>query len=146
MNKKWDILIFLTFLLACFSLISIIFIMISILFFREQIFIYRDTFSRIEIAILLGLLLIFLFHIFSLILLHTEIRESNSTVFRKWTLFLFGIFSLFLFIGEKVMVDEIAHEYVAGWPVIGEWMILYILFIIQLIYNSIILFRLKPID
>ena len=124
-------------------MISMIFIMLLIPLFREQIFIYRDTFSRIEIAILLGLLLIFLFHIFSLILVYTSILELNSSDFGKWTLLTFGIFSLLLFFAEKVMIDEIAHEYVAGWPVIGEWIILYLFFFIQLIYHQLTFFRLK---
>ena len=143
MNKKRKILFQSTFILNKFSMISMIFIMLLIPLFRKQVFIDRETFSGIEISILFGLLIIALFHIFSLILLYTEIRESNSTVFRKWTLFLFGIFSLFLFIGEKVMVDEIAHEYVAGWPVIGEWIILYLFFSIQLIYHLLVFFQLK---
>jgi len=61
----------------------------------------------------------------------------------KWLLFVFGSFSLFLFIGEKVMLDEISHEYFADWSITGEWVIFYIFIVIQLIYNLIILFRLR---
>jgi hypothetical protein len=54
-----------------------------------------------------------------------------------------GMICLFLFFAEKVMIDEIAHEYFTEWPVLGEWMILYLLFTIQLIYHLLIFFRLK---
>jgi len=117
--------------------------MLSIPLQKEQIFIHRDTFSNIEIAILFGFIFIFIFHIFSLTWIFSKTRKLKSFNVYKWLLFVFGIFSLFLFLGEKVMLDEIAHEYLSDWSIAGEWVILYILFVIQLIYNLIILFRLR---
>jgi len=117
--------------------------MLSIPLQKEQIFIYRDTFSNTEIAILFGFLFIFLFHIFSLVWIFSKTRKLKSFNVGKWLLFVFGSFSLFLFLGEKVMLDEIGHEYFSDWSITGEWVILYILFVIQLIYNLIILFRLR---
>jgi len=143
MNKKRKIFFQSTFILNKFSMISMIFIMLLIPLFRKQLFIDREIFSSIEVIILFGISFIFLFLIFSLAFLYTEIRESNDSPFKAWMLFVFGIISLFLFFPEKVMIDEIAHEYVAGWPVIGEWSILYLFFSIQLIYHQLTFFRLK---
>ena len=143
MNKQPNIIFFFTFFCTILSLISLIFIMLSIPFQKEQIFIHRDTFSNIEIAILFGFLFIFLFHIFSLVWIFSETRKLKPFNVGKWLLFVFGSFSLFIFLGEKVMLDEIGHEYLSDWSITGEWVILYILFIIQLIYNSIILFWLR---
>jgi len=143
MNKQPNILFFLTFFCTILSLISLIFIILSIPLQKEQIFIHRDTFSNIEITILFGFLFIFLFHIFSLAWIFSKTRKLNPFNVGKWLLFIFGSFSLFLFLGEKVMLDEIGHEYLSDWSITGEWVILYILFVIQLIYNLIILFRLR---
>lgn len=143
MNKQPNILFFLTFFCTILSLVSLIFIMLSIPLQKEQIFIHQDTFSNIEIAILFGFLLVFLFHIFSLVWIFSETRKLKPFNIGKWLLFVFGSFSLFLFLGEKVMLDEIGHEYLSDWSITGEWVILYILFIIQLVYNLIILFRLR---
>ena len=143
MNKKRKILFQSTFILNKFSMISMIFIMLLIPLFRKQVFIDRETFSSIEVIVLFGISFIFLFLIFSLAFLYTEIRESNDSPFKAWMLFVFGIISLFLFFTEKVIIDEIAHEYVAGRPVIGEWIILYLFFSIQLIYHQLTFFRLK---
>lgn len=57
-----------------------------------------------------------------------------------------GAFCVILFIGEKVMIDEIGREYRLGWESLGEWMILYGFLTIQLIYILIILLQLlrKP--
>ena len=144
MNKKRIFLFSSTCLLNKFSMVSMIFIMVFIPLFRQQIFIDRENFSSIELMILLGLLSVFLFLIFSLAFLYLEIRESNGCQsFQSWKLFTLGTICLFLFIAEKVIVDEIAHEYIAGWPVLGEWMILYLIFTIHLIYHLLIFFHLK---
>jgi hypothetical protein len=39
------------------------------------------------------------------------------------------------------MVDEIGREYLLGWEVVGEWIILYVFLAIQLLYNIVILRR-----
>jgi hypothetical protein len=46
-----------------------------------------------------------------------------------------------LLVGEKAMVDEIGREYLLGWEVVGEWIILYVFLAIQLLYNIFILRR-----
>jgi len=48
-----------------------------------------------------------------------------------------------MLIGEKVMLDEIGREMRIGWETLGEWIILYILFLIQLIYSIIIIIKTK---
>ena len=50
---------------------------------------------------------------------------------------------MILLFGEKVMVDEIDREMLLGWESVGEWVILYILFFIQLFYSLLIIFKIK---
>jgi len=40
------------------------------------------------------------------------------------------------------MIDEIGREYLLGWEVLGEWIILYVFLTTQLIYNLVILLQL----
>ena len=42
-------------------------------------------------------------------------------------------------IHEKVMMDEIGREYLLGWEVLGEGIILNVFLTIQLLYNALIL-------
>ncbi|MFC1563543.1 hypothetical protein ACFL6G_01345 [candidate division KSB1 bacterium] len=43
------------------------------------------------------------------------------------------------------MLDEIGREYLLGWETAGEWIILYVFLIIQLIYNSMFLLKLPVV-
>jgi hypothetical protein len=54
-----------------------------------------------------------------------------------------GILCMAALIGEKVMVDEIGREMRMGWEVSGEWIILYTLLSLQLIYSLYIGYTVK---
>ena len=58
------------------------------------------------------------------------------------TLFL-GMLCLILLLGEKTMADEIAREYRLGWDTLGEWIILYIMLSLQLLYNIIFFIQIR---
>ena len=132
-----------TIVLAISSTAFLLFNMLSMLIFRQEIFIERDhILSAVEILILIGFGLIFLFNIVSCLWILLRIHSSEND-FRgdKITLAL-GIFCLILLFGEKVMIDEIGREYQLEWEVLGEWIILYIFLTIQLFYNIIIFLQL----
>ena len=61
-------------------------------------------------------------------------------------LFLLGLICCVLLLCEKAMVDEIARETALGWEVIGEWVILYIALVIQLVYIGLVLRAVKKTE
>jgi len=70
------------------------------------------------------------------------LRQSEKASIGQQATLVLGALCLFLLIGEKAMVDEIGREYLLGWEVLGEWIILYAFLTIQLIYNLVILMQL----
>jgi len=59
----------------------------------------------------------------------------------------FGLLCLLCFAAEKVLVDEIGREIALGWETTGEWIILYGLLAVQLVYHLIVwrFLRLGPV-
>ena len=53
----------------------------------------------------------------------------------------YGAFCVLTFMGQKVMAGEIGRELRLGWDPLGELTILTILFVIQLVYSFLILYR-----
>ena len=142
MNKHSDPLTKSTLVLAIVSTCFLVNNMVTILVYKEQIFFERELLSGMAIVILIGFGLVLLFDIVSALWVLSRIRRSEKVIlFDKATLIL-GATCLFLFIGEKVMIDEIGREYLLGWEVLGEWIILYIFLTTQLIYNIVILLQL----
>ena len=131
-----------TFVLAILAIGFLVFNMLGMVIFKQQVFFERGTLAGVEIVILIGFGLIFLFDISSLLWLLLSLRRSEkSSVGDKATLIL-GVLCLFLLIGEKTMIDEIGREYLLGWEVLGEWIILYTFLTAQLIYSLGILLQL----
>jgi hypothetical protein len=142
MAKESGLLTRLTAGLAVLSIAFLAFNMVGIPVYKEQVFIERGTLSGVEMVIGIGFGLVLLFDVASLLWVLLRLHQSeNGGVGDKATLIL-GALCLCLFVGEKAMVDEIGREYLLGWEVLGEWIILYILLTIQLVYNLIILVRL----
>ena len=91
---------------------------------------------------LVGFGLVVLFDIASFLWVLLRLRQSQKANIGDKAMLVLGVLCPFLFLGEKVMVDEIAREYRLGWEVLGEWIILYVLLTTQLIYNLVILLQL----
>ena len=132
--------------MAILNIIAIGFLlhnMVAIPILKEQIFLERATITiGGELFVLLGFMLIAAFNIISIYwVLYYSRRTQLSWRNRNFVLAL-GFICLFLFVGEKLIVDEIGREYVLGWEVMGEWIILYMFLVIQLIYALLILQRL----
>lgn len=88
--------------------------------------------GAIQVAILLGFLLILLFDLVSLLWLAWRARALEGKVALRW-IHLLGLVSLVGLMGAKVMVDEIARETPLG-RAGGEWGVLYALLMLQLSY------------
>ncbi len=128
-----------TFLLAILSTGFLMFNMVAMRVFAEEIFRQRYILSPAEVLIALGFCLIVAFNGFSFLWILLRNRESRDICLADMGMLFLGAFCFLLLIGAKVMVDEIAHEYRFGWEVVGEWVILYTLLTIQLIYNLLLL-------
>jgi hypothetical protein len=142
MEEHSRLLYSLTAVLAILSIGFLLFNMLGILIYKQQVFFERGTLSSVEIIMLIGFGLVLLFDIASLLWVLLRSRPSGSTSIGDKATWILGALSLFLLIGEKAMVDEIGREYLLGWEVLGEWIILYDFLTIQLIYNLVILMQL----
>lgn len=94
--------------------------------------------GAIQLAILLGFLLVLLFDLVSIGWLFRRSREGGGSGLDP--LHFFAAVALVSMMGAKVMVDEIARETPlngAG----GEWGMLYGLLIVQLAYIIVVMFR-----
>jgi hypothetical protein len=99
-----------------------------------EIFVLQDSISSVEWLIILGLGLELVYVLVSLV---HRLRRTDRGEFGllNAALLVLGVVCLFGFVGEKVMLDEIARESGLGWGTTGEWIALYAGFTLQLIYN-----------
>jgi uncharacterized membrane protein YfcA len=100
-------------------------------------------------AIIIGFVLVLIFNIVSLLWVSLRIRKPQAIRKRDGWVLALGALCLILLLAEKVMADEIGREYLQGWEVVGEWIILYVFLAIQLLYNFVILrrvYRANPVQ
>jgi hypothetical protein len=143
MEKHRELLYNVTAVLAILSTGFLVFNMLGIQIYRQQVFFERGTLSSVEMVMLIGFGLVLLFDIASLLWVLLRLRPSGSGSIGDKATWVLGALSLFLLVGEKAMVNEIGREYLLGWEVLGEWIILYAFLTIQLIYNLVILMQLS---
>ena len=119
--------------------------MVTLPICKEQVFLDQNTISSGgETLILIGFALVPIFNIVSLAWVATEALRFRGFRVTDPGIIALGIACLILLMGEKVMADEIGREYALGWEVVGEWIILYVCFTVQLLYNLMIFRRLHP--
>jgi len=141
--KKHNILLYnSTFVLAILSTGFLVYNMLAMLIYKEQIFFEREILSSVEIVILIGFGLILLFDIVSFLWVLLRLLQSEKVITGDKATLVLGALCLFLLIGEKTMIDEIGSEYLLGWEVLGEWIILYVFLMIQFVYILVILLQL----
>ena len=130
--------------LDAFATAFLVFILVGMWVFRDHLFTIGNPLAMLDLVILLGSIFILLFNIVSLFWFGREHFKSGKS--RASNLFLFGIGVLctVMMMAEKVMADEIAHETVSGWKIQGEYLMLYGMLLIQLVYNLLIGMRLLP--
>ena len=116
--------------------------MVGIIVLRQAVFFDHTIDLVAEFAILIGFLVVFLFDLWCLFWIWYRIGRAGGPSGLEQGLAGLGILCLVLFIGEKVMIDEIAREYRLGWEVLGEWLGLYVMLTIQLCFNVLVVFHL----
>ena len=131
------------FSLAILSVAFMLFNLVVIPLHKEQIFYERESLTVVEIFILIGFIIIIFSNILSLYWLTIQIKRTGKFATGNILVLFLGIFCLIMLLGDKVMLDEIGREMRIGWETLGEWIILYILFLIQLSYSIVILFKIK---
>ena len=140
MNNSDRQLAHFTFTLGWLSIFMLIFIMTAMPIYKGQVFLDRGSITiGAELIILIGFIILAMFMLVSIIWLIARIRHPPGNNKLYITTLLLGGICLILFVGEKVMVDEIGREYSLGWEVLGEWIILYLILMMQLFYNILIL-------
>jgi hypothetical protein len=117
--------------------------MAAIAVYRKQIFLERGTLSGVELVILAGFVLVLLFDIASFLWVFCRVcHPAQKAAAADKALLAFGALCIMLLCGEKTMVDEIGREYLLGWEMLGEWIILYVFLTTQLAYNLAVILRL----
>jgi hypothetical protein len=130
------------FALAILCTILLVYSMVAMPIYKQQVFLERGTISTgAEMVILIGFVLLLVFNVLSFLWTSSRIRKSEAVRRGDISVLTLGALCLILLAGEKVMADEIGREYLLGWEVTGEWIILYVFLTIQLLYNVIILRR-----
>ena len=142
MRKNKSALSLTTFIMAILSSSSLIFVIIAIHTYQTRLFLEKGRLSLAGVIAFVCFALVCLFLIVSFIWQIARIRRLNRTSLGKTALLIFGALCLFLFIGEKTMIDEIGREMSLGWETSGEIIILTIMLALQLAYTVMILYLL----
>lgn len=132
----------LTLTLGIASALGLLFILAVQPFHAEEIFVRRDTLTAVEWVMLVGFGLIVLFNVTSLAWLLGRSATGGDERTGDLLTALFGVVCVVLLAADKVMADEVAHEWglEAGRP--GEWFMLYTFLTVQLVYNVIVILKL----
>jgi hypothetical protein len=134
--------------LACDALCTgaLVYIMAALPVHKEQVFLDRGTITvGGELAILVAFVLVLMFNIVSILWASVRIRQARQSQKGDSGILALGVLCLILLVGDKALVDEISHEYSLGSEASGEWIVLYVCFAIQLLYNIIVMRKLHAV-
>lgn len=113
----------------------LLFILAGLWLYRERIFTIGSPLGVVELLMLVGFGSILLFNGMSIAWLWQFLHEKTAL------LMVLGMLCLVLMAAEKVMVDEVAHQTELAWSMQTEYLILYGMLIVQLVYNLLVLRR-----
>jgi len=120
----------------------LVFILIGIWVFRDRVFTIGNQLSLVELTMLIGMVSVLLFNIVSLFWLSRKRFKSTYSRATDSVLFGLGILCIVMMMAEKVMIDDIAHETAVAWSIQREYLMLYGMLFLQLIYNLLMGMRL----
>ncbi|MCK6563020.1 hypothetical protein L6R21_27830 [bacterium] len=117
----------------------VIYAMVAIILFREQVFLERGTISAGgEMSLLIAFSVMLLFDLVSVLWLWSRARVAQFANKGDLATLALGILSLMLLTVDKILVDEISHEYALGAEALGEGIVLYVCLAMQLCYCLVI--------
>jgi len=120
---------------------TLLFLMIGLPLCTEEVFVTRSIIEGVELLFAFAFLSVFLFLIVTLIhLVRRATGRKEFTAFETGMLIV-GTLCLLGLAGQKVMLDEIAREMAFGIAWRGEFIILNVVFILQLGYALGFVFR-----
>jgi hypothetical protein len=99
------------FFLGVLAMASIVYTIVALQIFKKEVFFDQVISLPFEFAILIGILLILLFEIFSLDWVSYKIFITKRSDGRDKIALIWGVLCIFAMLGTKVMTDEIAREY-----------------------------------
>ncbi len=129
-------------ILAPAALAGTLFILIAVPLFHEEVFVNRSHIAPAEIAMIAGYSVILLFDLCSLLWLAFQVRKGTESKTWPVLLLILSVLCIIGLGGQKVMLDEVAHEYSGGWNTQGEWIFFLALLIIQIAFSVLIVLRL----
>jgi len=127
-------------ILAVLAVAGAVFNLITIPLNHEEVFVHLEGISLVETIMLIAYLIILVFNILSIIWLILQIQREKGSNAGNVILLVFAIICMIGLMGQKVMLDEVAHEYHLGWNIQGEWYIFLGLLSLQLVYSLITAF------
>lgn len=113
----------------------LIFIIACLWIYRLDLFVISSPVTRIGLIMMAGFALILLFNLASVLWLGRSLFSGGDGKGPNIWLLILGIVCLVLLAAEKVMMDEVAHETVEGWSIQGEYVMLYGMLAVQLLFN-----------
>ena len=116
----------------------LLFILAGLWLYRQQIFVTGSPVAGAGLIMLIGFGSILLFNIVSLFWLGRSRSRATGGRGAGHRLFWLGLLCLLLMAAEKVMADEVAHETEGVWSIQGEYVMLYGMLLLQLIYNLLV--------
>jgi hypothetical protein len=96
----------------------------------------------LEVILLISFLLIFIFNVFCFMWGCRQSKSKRDSIFATYVL-LASVLCIVMLFGQKTIIDEIAHQYRLKWESNNEWLIVYLFFILQLIFNLLILVKVR---
>lgn len=142
MHQRKKPLTGLTLSLDILATLLLLFIFVGFWIYRTEIFVVGNPINRVGLIMIAGFMAIMVFNISSILWLGRSLFGDGEQKALNLGLLVFGIVCLVLLAAEKVMTDEVAHETVGGWSIQGEYIMLYGMLVIQLVFNVLMAKRL----
>jgi hypothetical protein len=130
------------FWLGALATAFLVLILIGIWVFRDRVFTIGNPTTPVDLIMLIGMTTALLFNVVSLFWLRKTRFKGTGKRANDSMLFGLGVLCIVMMIAEKIMADDIAHETVSGWSIQGEYLILYGMLFIQIVYNVLMGMRL----
>jgi hypothetical protein len=132
----------LTLSLDVLATLMLLFILVGFWIYRTELFVIGNPINRVGLIMMGGFVAILVFNLSSILWLGRSLFWGGERKALNAGLLVFGILCLVLLGAAKVMTDEVAHETVGGWTIQGEYIMLYGMLVIQLVFNVLMAKRL----
>ncbi|MFC1746738.1 hypothetical protein ACFLZR_00195 [Candidatus Neomarinimicrobiota bacterium] len=122
------------FVLAVAATLLLAFNMVAILVFQEEIFLDHTLGTGVEVIMLMGFAVLFLFEVATLIWAAIRRGKQNDILPGIAAILPLSVVAILALMVSKVIIDEIGHEYGTG-TLGGEGIILYLVLTLQLLFG-----------